>query len=749
MADGNRKADAVGAADEGVSPTPAKRPAAAQFAESGVFRPVVKPTLRLNILAIFVALFAITIGMIVWYSYRESSKAILDIADSVVGEVTQSAIERTTSYLRPLVIIARLTDNIGPVSDNGNVRTDRITAFTREVVQAYPQLYSLYVGLEDGTLVQTVRIAKGTMFRDRQKGQLPKDVAFAARSLIAYPDGTARETWTYVNDEGEVLAQEWVTSKFDPRKRNWYTGAKEIDDSYWTDLYIFGSLMRPGITASYPLYTPGGKFVGVVGADITLVELSRFLATQQIGKTGVLFLFNGRDEVVAYPEPGKAVVGKGTKARTAKVSELGEPWLQAGFKQYLATGKPKFAYNHGGVDYLATFTRFPKSFGKDWIFGAVVPVDDFVGPVKRTNQHTLMMSMLMLFLAIIAIWYVSHRISRPITALADETRRIQEFDLDHPIKVKSRISEIQALTNSMQTMKTAIAAFASYVPKALVRNLIASGEGVQLGGEKREVTILFSDILEFTAISERMDPDDLFPFISEYFSAISSIILEHRGTVDKYIGDSIMAFWNAPVPDDQHTLHACEAVLRARERAAEMNRAWAAEGKPELRTRFGVHVGEAIVGNIGSADRMNYTVLGDAVNLASRLEGVNTLYGTRIMVSEDVYAGAKGRFVFRPVDVVAVKGKSQATTIYELVGARGSASSHAAGAAETSRCEAFEAAFALYRSKQWGKAKVAFAALAESDSDDPLAAFYVERCQSLIDAPPAGDWDGVTRFDTK
>lgn len=741
MADGDHpKPPAAGAGGTSRARAPGK---------SGSFlRPVVKPTLRLNILAIFVALFAVTIGIIVWYSYRESSRAILDISGQVVGEVTQAAIERTTAYLRPLEIIAELTDNIGPVSDNGNVRTDRIAAFTREVVQAYPQLYSLYIGLEDGTLVQTVRIAKGSMFRDRQKGQLPTDVAFATRSLVAFDDGTARETWTYVDTEGRVLAQEWVTSKFDPRERTWYRGAKDVDDSYWTDLYIFGSLMRPGITASHPLRTPSGKFVGVVGADITMVALSEFLQKQKIGKTGVLFLFNGRDEVVAYPEPGKVVVGEGAKARTAKVRELGQPWLQAGYKQYLATGKPEFGYSHGGVDYLAIFTRFPKSFGKDWIFGAVVPVDDFVGPVKRTNRNTLIMSAVMLFFAIVAIWYVSHRISRPISALADETRRIQEFDLDHEIGVRSRIAEIQALTNSMQTMKTAIAAFASYVPKALVRTLIESGEGVQLGGEKRELTIFFSDILDFTAISEEMATDDLFPFISEYFSAVSGIILDHRGTIDKYIGDSIMAFWNAPVPDEKHTLHACEAVLQARDRVAEMNNAWEAAGKPALRTRFGLHFGEAIVGNIGSADRMNYTVLGDAVNLASRLEGVNTIYGTQILTSEDIYLRANRHYAFRPVDVVTVKGKRQATTIYELMGALDGGSSVAVTGEQKARCEAFEAAFTLFRSRQWPEAHAAFSSLADGDENDPLAAHYVERCQSLIDNPPV-DWDGVTRLDSK
>jgi adenylate cyclase len=178
--------------------------------------------------------------------------------------------------------------------------------------------------------------------------------------------------------------------------------------------------------------------------------------------------------------------------------------------------------------------------------------------------------------------------------------------------------------------------------------------------------VLFTDVENFTAKTEKADPTDVMVYTSRYFAAMSETIMTHQGTVDKFIGDAVMAIWNAPVDDPNHVLNACAAVLACTRRNAALNKEFEQDGWPAYHTRFGLHVGDAVVGNIGSADRMNYTVLGATINLAARLEGLNKDYGTSILVSEALKARAEPAFVFRSVDRIMPKGFAEAFTIYEL-----------------------------------------------------------------------------------
>ncbi len=186
--------------------------------------------------------------------------------------------------------------------------------------------------------------------------------------------------------------------------------------------------------------------------------------------------------------------------------------------------------------------------------------------------------------------------------------------------------------------------------------------------KKWRLTILFSDLVGFTTISEDLSPENLIHLLNEYFSTMTDIILNCKGTVDKYIGDAIMAFWGAPLPIKDHAAKACQAALAMKKAIAPLQETWQERGLPLLGTRLGIHTGQAIVGNVGSRDRFNYTVMGDTVNLASRLEGVNKIYGTSILVSESTHQQAGTAFLFRELDLVQVKGRLQPVTIYELLG---------------------------------------------------------------------------------
>jgi adenylate cyclase len=248
----------------------------------------------------------------------------------------------------------------------------------------------------------------------------------------------------------------------------------------------------------------------------------------------------------------------------------------------------------------------------------------------------------------------------------------------------------------------------------------------------------FSDIRGFTTISEKEDPNVLVAQLAEYLEALTTIIeKEYDGTVDKYIGDAIMAIWGAPIPFEDHAEKACRAALACQRKLAELNHRWRSEGRPEFYTRVGVNTGPMMVGNIGSDVRLSYTVIGDAVNLGSRLEAINKEYGTTIIVGEGTWKVVQGKFEGRLIDYVAVKGKGQGVAIYELCDDTGY---------DTERIRArnrdFTAAVEQYRERRFEEALTTFERIAEEFGDD-AARLYVTRCQHFIAHPPPADWDGV------
>ena len=283
-------------------------------------------------------------------------------------------------------------------------------------------------------------------------------------------------------------------------------------------------------------------------------------------------------------------------------------------------------------------------------------------------------------------------------------------------------------------------AFGHYVNKSIVKQIQQNPDMLALGGTKREITVMFSDIANFTGLSEQMSPTELVSFLNEYLDEMTDIILKHNGTLDKYEGDAIMAFWNAPVAQHDPALNACLAALENQQKLATLRNKWANEGKPEIHIRIGLNTGDAVVGNVGSEDRFDYTAMGDNVNLGSRLEGVNKFYGTEILISEDTYKEVADHLVCREVDLIRVKGKQEPVRIFELQGKKGEVDEPTLNNNET-----FTKALTLYRAKNFDEAKKTFESLAE----DPVAKVFVERCNEFITTPPANDWNGVWVFEKK
>ena len=284
--------------------------------------------------------------------------------------------------------------------------------------------------------------------------------------------------------------------------------------------------------------------------------------------------------------------------------------------------------------------------------------------------------------------------------------------------------------------------FGQYVSPEVVRQLLLDPKLVE--PRKTEISVMFSDIRGFTTISEKLDAQQLAQFLNEYLSDMSIIVLNNLGTLDKFIGDAVMAFWNAPVEVDAHAVKSCEGALQMMSRVREIQTKWEAQGRPHLDIGIGINTGNASVGQMGSISRNAYTALGDTVNLSSRLEGLNKDYGTHIIVNETTYAAvAHAGFIFRELDLIRVKGKTEPVTIYELVCRAGEPSVYGEPAELEERLAHFRQARDLYTQRQWEAAQKAFETiLAKWDGDGPSRTYW-KRCQEyLFDEPPSG-WDGV------
>jgi adenylate cyclase len=292
-------------------------------------------------------------------------------------------------------------------------------------------------------------------------------------------------------------------------------------------------------------------------------------------------------------------------------------------------------------------------------------------------------------------------------------------------------------------------AFSSYVSPALVAEILQNPDKLKLGGESRIITVLFSDIRGFTTLSEKTPPEMLVSLLNEYLSPMTQIVMDERGTLDKYIGDAVMAIFGAPLDVPDHSKRACMAALSMLDKLEKLNQEWKGKGWPHISIGVGINTGEAIVGNMGADVRFDYTAIGDTVNLASRLEGLNKFYGTDIIISkstlEDINSSKtpptskkeEMPFLIRELDLVQVKGKEEPISIYELMGLDSKDSKKA------ELVSLFNNAISLYWEKRFHEAREMFSEILKNFPEDGPSSIYLKRCSDYMNIPPPSDWDGV------
>lgn len=679
-----------------------------------------KKSLKVTLLQTFITLTLFTVVSISTNFYLRSRTAIFDLSDKVVKEVTSKIIDRTTHYLNAPAIQTKTFSKL--VTDPNIMNThENMWKSMWEQLMILPQVQAYFIADTNGSYVQVRREPEyATRYIDRSKGQ-------------------PIERWFYRNEAYGITRTMERVPTFDPRVRPWYKNTGVEPKIWWTDVYVSTTAQTPVIAATYPHVNDQGELSAVVCANIPLHSLSDFVAEQEISENGIVFITNEKYEVMAFPD--KSLTTKKDSStgelRLALVGELGQKHITDAYVAYKETKADKFISRTEGKDYLVNVTPFPKAFDSEWQIVTIMPESDLLGSVTITLYWALLIALVIFVASLFAIYFITTNITGSIITLAQRTDKIRDFRLDEFEGVPSKIKEIDLMSSALVKVTHGLQAFRKYVPAALVRQLIQLDKQVRLGGEKAELTIFFSDIRQFTTISEDMQPEELMIHLSNYFNQLSQIIMSEKGTIDKFIGDAIMAFWGAPVKLANSPELACRAALRCQTKLMELNREWNAKGIPIFHTRMGIHTGDTLVGNLGSNERMNYTIIGDSVNLASRLEKANNIYGTHIIVSESTHEFVSDKFLFRPLDIIVVKGRRGPVKIYDLVADLSDSVSQKA----RDFCKYFEIAFDYYLDKKWDHALKVLEQLSGYFPHDTSIRVFIDRCKDFR-ARPEGSMDG-------
>jgi adenylate cyclase len=708
-------------------------------------------SLTIAILTAFSLVFLTVMGFTALATYQFTIRTALRSATKEMADLTALTASRTTALIEPLTTVLAVTPALPAVPDSAaSAEAGATESAFRNLLAGLPQAHGVFAMRFDGAQVEMANIS--AMSAARRAALAPPAGATLAVRIQDALGGGGGATWRFLDRTGRVMQERHVAGAENARDEVNFRTAMNADGVATTVLHALPMLGAPGIGVVRAM--PGG---GVFGFDLTLDSLSGFLAAQRVSRRSSAFIIDDNGILMAHSNPALSMntnsLGEAMGWMTIASSK--DPLLKAIWNSFaiakLAPGKD-IALKVDREDYLVRMASLEHFGSPPSLVVVAAPVADFTGPVKRARDRTLALFLIAGAIGLALIALVARQINRPLAALTREADRIGRFELDHPLAVVSRLTEVAALARTMEAMKSALHIFGLYVPKDLVRQLVSTGAKPRLGGERRDLTVMFTDIVGFTTIADETDAEELMRLTSAYFERMTQEVMGAGGTIDKYIGDAVMALWNAPTPDPVHADHACLAALRCRDLSSRLAVEFSRQGWPPLHTRFGVNTGEAVVGNVGSSDRISYTAIGADVNLASRLEGLCKQYGSHILAGEATRVKAGPQFVFRRVDRVLPKGRRSPTDIHELLGLRAAAdptdSSLVLEAADIAWAKAWDEIVSAYLDRRFADARAGLNA-ANLGRRDPLADLYAHRLAAYLAEPPPADWNGVAAYQEK
>lgn len=587
----------------------------------------------------------------------------------------------------------------------------------------------------------------GAQRRDDHSFRVAESLWDASRNLA-----TRREDY-YVGDDQRIFLTQTKskTNDYFAPGREWYQKAKaNYGKHIWTDVYVFSQSGKPGINSAVALDIEG-EFAGVVSIAIELERISQYLRELKIARSGKAFIVNRQGQMIAFEDPrevSKAAGGEAGESALRRLEESYHPTLVLarealnlnGLTLAEIDGPRQFLYTPKGYGAGPHFVTFAPTGHLDWVVATIIPEADFLTGVKDNLDRVVYMILAVVALVMALSMLVARLLFlNPLYRMIEQTRQIEKFDLEAAKPIHTRVTELDSLSMALQQMAHGLGSFRKYISTDLVRGLLAQGMKAQLGGERRTLTILFMDLAGFTTLTERMG-HRMLPYLAVYLGSMSKVIMDRNGTIDKFIGDAVMAFWGAPNHNENHAVDACRSALECIRVMNLQREEWKAQGKPDLYGRIGLNTGRVVVGNIGSEERLDYTVIGDPVNLASRLEGMNKTYGTSIIIGHNTYEEAKYDIVARRLDSVHVKGREEPVFVYELL-------EMADPEKEIVRPDwvlAYEAGLDAFAEHEWLTAMEHFRRARSLRGGDQPSDLFIERCEAKL---PRAIRDGAKEID--
>ncbi len=707
-------------------------------------------TIQITIMVSFLMVLIIACGSIIYYNYAKTSHAFMEDLEADIQDNTQIIVNNIENYLLPAKISTQFLAWFSKRDNTVLDSSDDLVFQSLKLLDLYPQISGLFNGDQEGNLLAIRRVVHPDTYPYSKDRKLPANAAYRIRT-INRSAGVITEFQKFLDADGRTVAVQErprASEYFDPRKRPWYAEASKAKANIWSNPYQFQLSNTVGITTATPVFDHVNGVRIVMSADITLDVISKLMASNKIGKTGRTFILDINGEIVGYS--GLNEIQNKDPTTLPFYKDLNDPVLERAFEHYKETKDQTFTLDYDNVTYIARFKNFGESLGKQWLLGFLVPQDELTGPVTDMTRLMLIFSIIIVIISIVLIYILSRNIAKPIRKAAQSMESIAQFEIDDDIIRDSKFSEIQIMNDALRKMRQSLKDFSRFVPKAVVSKLIESGSGAQIGGKKKDITLMFTDIKGFSTISEQLSSEKLIQHLSDYLNELTVIIQKENGTIDKYIGDAIMTFWGAPMDDPEHPIMACRSALKCRDALEILNKTWKLDGKPPLETRFGLHTGDAIVGNVGSEDRLNYSAFGDSVNLAARLESANRYYGTSILISHETYKNVRHKFICRPIDMVSVKGKEESVIIYELMIEKSEEHNQKLDLeAAQSISELTSTAFEHYKNRQWAKAIKSYKELKNVSKHDLVPDVFLERCKHFQNSPPTKSWDGTWKMKEK
>ncbi|MEA3640640.1 MAG: cache domain-containing protein [Lamprobacter sp.] len=669
---------------------------------------------------LFVGLLVLTDLATSSIAYRHATRVSLDLAADTLSEASAKVVASTTALLDG----ARAFAEIGAlaVAERGLDDHQALFRLFGRQLQLLPGLAAIHVAGPGGDLIEV---------RNRPR--------FASRLIRPDDQGAAAtERLVFRNRAFEPIAHINEPAADDPRDQAWYQQALAADGLIWSPVYRFAAAGEPGVTAALAVRDAAGALIGVVGVDIALRSLSELLAPQQLARGSIALVVDGTGRLIAFPPSLKlAPDTAGQDSELPMIDDLQARWVVDAFRLRTdartgTSGIKRVAYvvtETDGKGYLGVERPFPSGVGDDWRLLTVVPETSLLESARRLFSQATAISFILLLIASVAVSYLALRLLQPLRRLVRNTKLVREFRFAEVRRVQSWFNEIKAMDDALWRMSQGLRALEKFVPKDIGRQLIATGERAAPGAEVRELALLVTGASEMASLCGALTPERITERIARDIDVFTETILRHNGTIDNFLGESILAFWGAPVAIDRAAERSCLAALACRDAEAELRAGWAASSAaddPPPHNVFSVHYGRVIVGTIGSRQRMNWTAIGDNVTLAWDLHQLNRHYGTRILITGSVQRRVADRFWTRRLDRVPRGNGAPPLELFELVDSR----ERRPTAARLESIERYENGLRALFEADWPTAEASFTALAERDPQDAAVAMMLARCRA-------------------